>query len=222
MPKKVKKQVKPVKKTKAVKKPVKNKKIVKKAKVIKKGKPVKAAKKPIKAKVAKTRKITKTTKKTKKVKKVTAVAKGYHSITPYLIVHNAAEAITFYKNAFGAKEVFRMEKDGGKVGHAELDIGGSKIMLADAYPELNACSPKDIGATPVAIHLYIANVDGVVAKAIECGAKLLRDVETMYYGDRSGGVEDPFGHQWYISTHVEDVKPAEIKKRLEKLAQQNG
>ena len=225
MPKKVKKKAKPaklVKKVKvtkktAAKKPAKKvvKKAVKKAvkKIVKKAKTTKKA-----TKAVKTVKKAKVVKKAKKAK-VLAVPKGYHSVTPYLIVHNAADAITFYKNAFGAKEIMRVARAEGKITHAEIEIAGSKIMLADEHPEFNARSPKDIGATPVSIHLYVPNVDAVVAKAVDLGAHLLRDVETMYYGDRSGGVCDPFGHQWYVSTHVEDVKPAEMKKRLDKLSQ---
>ena len=150
----------------------------------------------------------------KKSKKVSAIAVGYHSITPYLIVRDASSAIEFYKKAFGAKEVMRVAKENGKVGHAELQIGNAKIMLADEHPELNARSPQEFGGSPVSIHLYIDNVDNVVDRAVQLGATLIREVTDMYYGDRSGGVTDPFGHQWYVSTHIEDVTPSEIKKRL--------
>jgi PhnB protein len=154
----------------------------------------------------------------RKNKAVTAVPKGYHSITPYLIVNDAASAIEFYKKVFGAKEVMRMSKPGGKVGHAELIIGDAKIMLADEFPEMGALAPHAFGGTPVTIHLYIKNVDNIVDRAAASGAKILRAVETMFYGDRGGSVEDPFGHKWYISTHVEDVSRAEMKKRMSALS----
>lgn len=195
---------------KVVKKSAKS--VVKKPKSVKKPATKKRVNKKLTAKKA--AKKSKKSNKMKKSKKVSTVAEGYHSITPYLIVHNAQEAIEFYKNAFGAIEVMRIVKEGEKVGHAELQIGGSKFMLADAYPELNAISAKEIGNTPVSLYLYIDDVDAVVEKAVQLGATLLRDVETMYYGDRSGGVEDPFGHRWYIATHVEDVSPEEINRRL--------
>lgn len=149
-------------------------------------------------------------------KKIMAVPKGYNSITPYLIVAEAAKAIEFYKKAFAAKEVMRMEHS-GRVGHAELKLGDAKIMLADECPEMNAQSPKAIGGSPVGIHLYIKNVDDVVQRALSLGASLVRPVETMFYGDRSGALQDPYGHIWYISTHVEDVTPAKIKKRAAEL-----
>ncbi|OGT34020.1 MAG: glyoxalase [Gammaproteobacteria bacterium RIFCSPHIGHO2_02_FULL_39_13] len=150
----------------------------------------------------------------KSVKKVSAVPVGYNSITPYLIIDRAVDAIQFYKKVFGAKEVMRMGKEDGKIGHAELQIGDTKIMLADEHPEMNARAPQTYGGSPVSIHLYINNVDAVVQRAITEGATLIRPVEDMFYGDRSGGVQDPFGHIWYVSTHVEDVTPAEIRKRL--------
>jgi PhnB protein len=153
----------------------------------------------------------------KRKKKVLAIPKGYHSITPYLIVNHAAKAIDFYKKVFGAKEVMRMEHKNGKVGHAELKIGDAKIMLADEYPEMGVHSPRAYGGSAVSIHLYVKDVDTTVAKAISAGAKLARPVENMFYGDRSGMIEDPYGHKWYVSTHVEDVSPATIRKRAEAL-----
>ncbi len=150
-------------------------------------------------------------------KKVLAIPKGYHSITPYLIVKDAAKAIAFYKKVFAAKEVMRMEHSGGKVAHAELKIGDSKIMLADECPQMGAHSPQAYGGSAVSILLYIKDVDGIVKKAIAAGAKLNKPIENMFYGDRSGGVEDPFGHKWYISTHIEDVSPAMMKKRAAQL-----
>ena len=148
----------------------------------------------------------------KRKKKVLAIPKGYHSITPYLIINNAAKAIDFYKKVFAAKEVMRMEHPGGKVGHAELKIGDTRIMLADECHEMGARSPQAFGGSSVIIHFYTKDVDGIVAKAVSAGAKLKRPVENMFYGDRSGMLEDPYGHQWCVSTHVEDVSPAKIKK----------
>ncbi len=154
----------------------------------------------------------------RKIKKVLAIPKGYHSITPYLIVHQAANAIEFYKKAFGAKEKERIEQPTGKIGHAELQVGDSKIMLADAGVKPNMRSPRDFGGSSVGIHFYVKNVDEIISRAVKAGAKLLRNVETMFYGDRSGEVEDPFGYKWHISTHVEDVSLAQVKKRMAKLA----
>ena len=148
-----------------------------------------------------------------KSKKVSPVPKGYNTVTPYLIVDNGASAIEFYKKAFGAKEVMRMDSPNGKVGHAELKIGDSKIMLGDACPESGARSPKEVGGSSVGIHLYLKDVDAVVQRAVAAGAKLTRPVEDQFYGDRSGGLEDPYGHNWYVSTHIEDVSPAKMKKR---------
>jgi len=169
----------------------------------------KAAKKPMK-------KATKGAKKSvaKKSKKVQAIPKGYHSLTPYLIVNGAKNAIEFYKKAFGAKLVFCMDKEGGKVGHAEMQIGDSKFMLADEHPELGAIAPQSSHRSPVGMHLYIKDVDAVVARAVAAGAKVTRPTADQFYGDRSCGLEDPFGHCWYVSTHIEDVTPAQIKKRL--------
>jgi PhnB protein len=143
------------------------------------------------------------------------IPQGYHSVTPYLIVNDAAGAITFYKNAFGAAEVMRMAAPGGRVGHAELSIGDSRIMLADEFPDMGARSPKAIGGTPVSLHLYVEDVDAVAKRAVDIGAKEVRPVKDQFYGDRLGTVEDPFGHVWHISTHVEDVPPDELKRRAE-------
>ena len=154
----------------------------------------------------------------RKTKKVLSIPKGYHSITPYLIVHQAASAIEFYKKAFGAKEKARIEQPTGKIGHAELQVGDSKIMLADAGVKPNTRSPRDFGGSSVGIHFYVKNVDEIINRAVKAGAKLLRNVENMFYGDRSGEVEDPFGYKWHISTHVEDVSLAQVKKRMAKLA----
>jgi PhnB protein len=149
----------------------------------------------------------------KPAKKVSFIPKDYHSITPYLIVNKAKEAIDFYTKAFGAKVKMQMEKPEGKIGHAELKMGDAHIMLADEHPEMGARSPFSIGGSPVGIHLYIKNVDAVVERAVSLGSKIVRPVTDMFYGDRSGTIEDPFGHTWHISTHIEDVTPAQVKKR---------
>lgn len=211
MPKSVKKskKIKKIKKTN-VKKPTKASKSAKKTVASKKKVAKKSAKKSAK-KVAK--KAVKKAVKTKS-KKVLVVPKGYHSITPYLIVNHGANAIEFYKKAFGAKELMRIAKEDGKVKHAELQMGDSRIMLADECPELNAVSPEAGHHSPVGIHLYIKDVDAVIERAVAAGAKLTRPVENMFYGDRAGSIVDPFGHSWYVSTHIEDVTPAQMKKRI--------
>ncbi|MDT5263254.1 MAG: PhnB protein [Acidobacteriota bacterium] len=144
---------------------------------------------------------------------VKPIPDGYHSVTPYLIVGDGARALEFYKQAFGATELFRMDAPGGKIGHAEIKIGDSHIMLADEHPEMNARSPQTIGGSPVSLMLYVSDVDATVGKAVEAGAKLTRPVANQFYGDRTGGIEDPFGHAWYIATHVENVAPEELQKR---------
>lgn len=149
----------------------------------------------------------------KRKKKVQAIPKNYHSITPYLIIDGAAKAIDFYKKVFGAKEAMRMESPAGKIAHAELKIGDSKIMLADECLEMDARGPRAYGGSAITIHLYVKNVDATVEKAVSAGAKIVRKVEDMFYGDRSGTLEDPFGHKWHVSTHIEDVTPAKIRKR---------
>src|SRR5277367_4580700 len=136
---------------------------------------------------------------------VKAIPDGYTSVTPYLIVGDAAKAIEFYKKAFGAKELLRMDSPGGKVGHAELMIGDSKIMLADVCQEKGAKCPKEFGGSPISIHLYVNDVDQTVKHAVAAGGTLTRPVENMFYGDRNGMIQDPFGHLWCVSTHVEEV-----------------
>ncbi len=138
---------------------------------------------------------------------------GYHTVTPYLIVNDAARAIEFYKKAFGATELLRMPKADGKIGHAEIRIGDSPVMLADELPEMEARSPKSFGGSPVRIFLYVEKVDTIFTQAVAAGAKVRRPVADQFYGDRMGGVEDPFGHLWYIATHTEDVSPEELRKR---------
>jgi PhnB protein len=153
---------------------------------------------------------------------VKPIPEGYHSVTPYLILSGAADAIEFYKSAFGAAEVMRMPAPGGKVGHAEVEIGGSRIMLADEYPDMGYRGPKAIGGTPVTLHLYVDDVDAVARQAVAAGAKELRPVKDQFYGDRSGSFEDPFGHVWHISTHKEEVPPDELKRRAEEAMKQQG
>ena len=145
--------------------------------------------------------------------KVKPIPEGYGSVTPYLIVDGAARAIEFYKQAFGATETFRMEAPGGRVGHAEIKIGDSHVMLADEHPEMGARGPQTIGGSPISLVLYVEDVDATVSQAVEAGAKLTRPVKNQFYGDRTGGIEDPFGHAWYVATHVEDVSEEEMHKR---------
>jgi PhnB protein len=144
---------------------------------------------------------------------------GYRSVIPYLIVDGAAAAIEFYKTAFGAIERYRLGGPGGKIGHAELQIGDSLVMLADEHPEMGALGPRTVGGSPVGIHLYLSDVDAAAARAVAGGAKLTRPVADQFYGDRLGTIEDPFGHIWHISTHIEDVSPEEIGRRAAVMAQ---
>ena len=143
-----------------------------------------------------------------------AIPDGYHSATPYLIVKGAADAIEFYKRAFGAVELFRMANPDGRIGHAEVRIGDSVIMLADEHPDMGYRSPRSLGGSAVSIMLYLEDVDAVFARALAAGARAQRPVADQFYGDRSGNLEDPFGHVWTIATHVEDVSPEEIERRL--------
>lgn len=145
---------------------------------------------------------------------VKPIPKGYATITPYLIVSDGNAAIAFYTKAFEASEQMRLDSPGGKIGHAELTIGNSVIMLADEHPEMGAVSPTTIGGTPIGLHLYVTDVDAVASRAVAAGGKLLHPPEDKFYGDRSSTVEDPFGHRWYISTHIEDVAPDEIARRV--------
>ena len=147
--------------------------------------------------------------------KVQPIPAGYHTVTPYLIINGAAEALAFYHQAFGATEVVRMPAPGGKIGHAEIKIGDSHIMLADESLEMGARSPQSYGGSPVTIMLYVEDVDTVVGRAVFAGATLQRPVKDQFYGDRSGAVKDPFGHEWHIATHTEDVSPDEMNRRME-------
>ena len=144
---------------------------------------------------------------------VNPIPEGYPRVTPYLIVHDGAAAIDFYTSVLGATERMRMGGPDDKVGHAELEIGDSVIMLADEHPEIGAHGPKTVGGTPVSLHVYVEDVDEVFRRAIDAGAKEQRPIEDKFYGDRSGGFVDPFGHEWNVATHVEDVPPDEMEKR---------
>ena len=150
--------------------------------------------------------------------KVKPIPEGYGSVTPYLIVQDAANAIDYYKKVFGATERMRMPGPDGKIAHAEIQIGSSYIMLADENPEMGARSPKTVGGSPISLLVYVENVDRTVEKAVAAGAKVKSKVENKFYGDRMGGIEDPFGHQWYVATHVEDVSPEEMQRRMEAMA----
>ncbi len=140
-------------------------------------------------------------------RKAKAIPKGYEGVTPYISIKGASKAIDFYKKAFGAKEVHRMT-DGGKVVHADIQIGGAHVMLADEFPEIRFRSPQTLGGSPVILFLYVEDVDAFVAKAVATGAKLTRPIENKPHGDRAASLTDPFGHTWTFATHVEDV-PAE-------------
>jgi PhnB protein len=154
----------------------------------------------------------------KRGKKVKAIPDGYHAVTPYLACGDAARAIEFYKKAFGAAEVIRIPGPNGTIGHAEVKIGDSRVMLTDEYREMDFLSPLTRGGTTVHIHLYVADADKMAERAVAAGAKLLHPVQDKFYGDRTGSVQDPFGHVWHLATHTEDVSLAELKKRAEKLA----
>jgi PhnB protein len=144
---------------------------------------------------------------------VKAIPDGYHSVTPYLIISEATEAIAFYQKAFGATELLRIGAPGGKIGHAEIKIGDSPIMLADEFPEMGHKSPQTLGGSPVSIMIYVDDVDTVFAQAIAAGGKEQRPVKDQFYGDRSGTLEDPFGHVWHVATHKEDVSAEEMERR---------
>jgi PhnB protein len=146
------------------------------------------------------------------------VPEGYPRVTPYLIVGGAADAIGFYTEALGFTERMRMPGPDGLIGHAELELGESVLMLADENPAMGMLGPRSIGGTPVTIHTYVDDVDGTFERAVNAGAKSLRDVEDQFYGDRSGQLEDPFGHRWNLATHVEDVSPEEMSRRAAELA----
>ena len=149
---------------------------------------------------------------------VNPIPEGYPRVSPYLCVEDGARAIDFYTSVLGATEKMRMDGPDGKIGHAELTLGDSVIMLADEYPDMGHLSPTRIGGTPVTLHTYVEDVDAVFEKALAAGAKSLRPVENQFYGDRSGQFEDPFGHKWNVASHVEDVDEEEMARRAEAAA----
>ena len=146
---------------------------------------------------------------------VQPIPEGYPRLSPYLCIDGAARAIEFYVDVLGATERMRMDGPDGRIGHAELELGNSVIMLADEYPDIGFLSPTRIGGTAVTLHAYVEDVDAVFDKALAAGAKALRPVENQFYGDRSGQFEDPFGHRWNVATHVEDVDAEEMARRAE-------
>ncbi len=144
---------------------------------------------------------------------VKPVPEGYHTLTPYLAVDDASEAIDYYKKAFGAEERVRMNGPDGKVGHAELAVGDSLIMLSDPFPQASTRPPHELGGTSASVFMYVEDVDAVVKKAVDAGASVTMAVEDQFWGDRFGTITDPFGHVWSIATHVEDLSPEEIEER---------
>ena len=199
--------------------------MAKKSKTKTKAKSKKAAKAKVKKtarpKAAPKRKVAKKKSAPKKATRKAApprrkeVPEGYNSVTAYLVAENASAAIDYYKAVFGAKEEMRFASPGGKIGHAELRIGDTKIMIADEHPDHHAFGPRHFNGTPVSLTLYVKDVDATVALAVQKGAKLLREVTDQFYGDRSGSIEDPAGHVWHVMTHVEDVSEAEMNRRME-------
>jgi len=153
---------------------------------------------------------------------VKPIPDGYHAVTPYLIVQGAARAIDFYKTAFGATELMRIGGPGGKIGHAEIKIGDSAVMLADEHPDMGYRSPQSLGGAGVSLMLYVEQVDTVFKRAISAGAKELRPVVNQFYGERSGTLEDPFGHVWTVATHVEDLSAEELDRRVKEAVKQAG
>jgi PhnB protein len=149
---------------------------------------------------------------------VRPVPEGYSTATPYLIVSGAVEAIDFYKNAFGASEIMRFPQPDGKIAHAEIQIGDSKIMLADEYPDRGYRSPRSLGGSGSSIMLYVNNVDDVFERAVKAGAKAKDPVKNQFYGDRSGNLVDPFGHMWTVATHVEEVSAEEMQRRMKEMS----
>nr|WP_294510003.1 VOC family protein [uncultured Rhodopila sp.] len=145
---------------------------------------------------------------------ISPIPAGYHSLTPYLIVDGAARALTWYAEALGASEVMRLSLPGDRIGHAEFTIGDSHVMLADPNPEIGATPPAGFGGSPVSLHLYVADVDAMMARAAAAGATVKARAEDKFYGDRLGTLVDPFGYTWHIATHIEDVPFAEIKRRM--------
>ena len=148
------------------------------------------------------------------------VPDGYHSVTPYLIISGAADAIDYYAKVFGTTERMRLAMPDGRVGHAELELGDSVIMLADEFPDMGIRSASTLGGSPVNVHVYVDDVDATFERALEAGAEVLQPVEDKFYGDRSGQLRDPFGHVWSIATHIEDIAPDEMARRAAAAAEQ--
>ncbi len=144
---------------------------------------------------------------------VMSIPDGYSALTPYLILSDATAALAFYERAFGARERLRLPAPGGKIGHAEIEIGGSVIMLADEFPAMDCKSPQAYGGSPISLHLYVVDADVTFAQALAAGAKIQRPLENKFYGDRTGSVTDPFGYVWHIATHIEDVPHDELVRR---------
>ena len=153
---------------------------------------------------------------------VKPIPEGFHSVTPYLFVRTAATRNRLLQNVFGATEIVRMPGPNGRIMHAELRIGDSIVMLADENPQTGMMSPQTVGGFSVGLHVYVENVDAVIQKAVESGAKALRPIKDQFYGDRSGSVLDPFGHMWSVATHIEEVSPEEMKKRMAAMSQAAG
>jgi PhnB protein len=151
---------------------------------------------------------------------VKPIPEGYHSVTPYLFIKGAAAAIEFYKSVFGATERMRMPGADGRIMHAELKIGDSVVMLGDENPKMGALSPQTIGGSPCMLNVYVADVDTATQKAVDLGAQVIRPVANQFYGDRTGSIIDPFGHLWSVATHVEDVAPEEMQKRMKAISAQ--
>lgn len=152
---------------------------------------------------------------------VSPIPTGYHSVTPYLVVRGAAKAIEFYKAAFGAIEVMRLEMQPGVIGHAEILIGNSHVMLSEEFPDMGFRSPESLGGTPVSLMIYVADADDLFDRALMAGAKLMRPMVDQFYGDRSGMLADPFGHTWNIAAHIEDVTPEEMSRRMAEFMKSN-
>jgi PhnB protein len=145
---------------------------------------------------------------------VSSVPPGYHSVTPYIIVDGAARALEWYVRALGARELMRISMPGGKLGHAEIEVGDSRIMLADEAPDHGAKAPGAFGGSPISLHLYVPDVDATMARAVAAGATVKSQPEDKFYGDRLGSLLDPFGHTWHVSTHIEDITVEEIERRV--------
>ena len=156
------------------------------------------------------------------ITKVNPIPEGFHTVTPYLCVKDAARAIEFYKKAFDATEVMRLAEPSGRIGHAEIRIGDSPVMLADEFPEMGFLSPESLGGSAVRINLFVGDVDALTSQAIAAGAKVQRPVADQFYGERSGTIMDPFGHIWLISTRIEDVSPQEMQRRYDDLMKQQS